>query len=81
MYNDLTDATIAENKLNESALKLKAAVSAGKLGLWDWDLVANTVYYSEEWKAQIGYEDHEISNDYEEWRSRVSIPTIWMLLW
>ena len=27
--------------------------------------------YAREWKQQIGYEEHEISDDFEEWRSRV----------
>lgn len=47
------------------------AVRAAKIGLWDWDILANSVFYSLEWKRQIGYETHEISDSFEEWRSRV----------
>ena len=54
-----------------SAEHLWLAVRAAKIGLWDWDIVANTVFYSPEWKQQIGYEVHEISDSFEEWRSRV----------
>ena len=41
------------------------------VGLWDRDLRTNQVYYSPEWKQQIGYSDEEIGNDFSEWRQRV----------
>ncbi len=47
------------------------AVTAGGVGLWDWDLRTNRVYYSPEWKRQIGYEPDEVSDDFSEWQSRV----------
>ncbi len=40
-------------------MKLRQAVEAGNVGLWDWDLVTNRVYYSAEWKRQIGFADDE----------------------
>ena len=41
------------------------------IGLWDWDLLTDSVFYSPEWKRLLGYQDAEISNSPEEWRSRV----------
>jgi PAS domain S-box-containing protein len=70
-FQDVTQRKKAEEKYTESALKLRQAVEAGNVGLWDWDLVTNRVYYSAEWKRQIGFADDEITNDFEEWRSRV----------
>ena len=49
----------------------RLAAVAANIGLWDWELPTNRVQFSPEWKSQIGYEDHEISNDFEEWRTRV----------
>ncbi|MFM9964584.1 MAG: PAS domain S-box protein, partial [Planctomycetaceae bacterium] len=34
-------------------------------------MVSNRVYFSPEWKRQIGYEDHEIESGYDEWESRL----------
>ncbi|MFN8467657.1 MAG: PAS domain S-box protein [Caldilineaceae bacterium] len=55
----------------EQTEKLKLAVRAGSVGLWDWDLHTNKVHYSEEWKQQIGYSDDEIEDDFGEWERRV----------
>jgi len=42
------------------ARRLKLVVEHTRVGLWDWDLVTDQVFYSREWKAQLGYEDDEI---------------------
>ena len=68
---DITKLKQTETELRESLLKQDEVVKAGSVGLWNWDLVTNKVQYSDEWKRQIGYEKHEINDEFEEWRSRV----------
>ena len=68
---DITDRKHSERELNESLLQQKEIVKASNIGLWDWDLISNKVKYSPEWKAQIGYDEHEISDDFKEWETRV----------
>ncbi len=68
---DITKRKQTEENLCEADLRLQQAVKSGNVGLWDWDLKTNKVHYSAEWKSQIGYEEHEIGDDYKEWESRV----------
>ncbi len=69
--SDVSDRKRAEEALREALVKQEAAVGAGNVGLWDWDLATGKVYYSSEWKRQIGYEENEIGNDFSEWENRV----------
>ncbi len=68
---DITERKAAEEALNEALLRQQEAVKAGNVGLWDWDLETNNVRYSAEWKRQIGYEEDEIGDNFDEWESRV----------
>jgi PAS domain S-box-containing protein len=70
-FTEITERKHAEIALQQAEARLRLIVQAANVGLWDWDLETNQVYYSPEWKRQIGYEDHEISNDFSEWQSRV----------
>ncbi len=69
-------AEIAERKqaeaiLRESELRLRLAIKAADIGVWDWNYETNSVIYSPEWKRQLGYADDEIANHYIEWESRL----------
>ena len=58
-------------ELRQSEARLRLATKAGNIGLWDWDFRTHRVSYSAEWKSQLGYEPHEISDDFREWRDRL----------
>lgn len=61
----------ALNAVREGELRLRQIARGGNVGFWDWDLKTNKVFFSAEWKSQIGYAEHEISDDFEEWQQRV----------
>lgn len=71
MAQDVTERICAERRLRESEARLRLLVHASNIGLWDWDLITNQIYFSPEWKSQIGYAQHEIPNRLEEWQCRV----------
>ena len=70
-FRDITERKRKETELREGALRLQTVASAGNVGFWDWNLLTDEVFYSPEWKRQIGYDDHEISNNFDEWRTHV----------
>jgi PAS domain S-box-containing protein len=61
----------AEDALSISKTRLELALRSSNVGLWDWNLQTNDVWFSPEWKRQIGYEEHEIPGRYEEWEKRL----------
>jgi PAS domain S-box-containing protein len=68
---DVTDRNRAHEALYESQRRLELIIRASNIGLWDWNLLDNTVYFSPQWKSQIGFTDDEIPNRFEEWQKRV----------
>ncbi|WP_144393351.1 PAS domain-containing hybrid sensor histidine kinase/response regulator [Pleionea sediminis] len=68
---DISDVKRTQNELYDTYLRLTESIKAANIGLWDWNLLTNTVWYSKEWKSQIGYDEEEVKNDFSEWKSRV----------
>ncbi len=53
------------------ALRLRLALAAGNVGLWDWDLQTNDVFYSDQFHRQLGYPLDTPMNSYQDWEMRV----------
>ncbi|TLS99222.1 PAS domain S-box protein [Aliarcobacter cibarius] len=52
--------------------KMELIINSINDGIWDWNLKTNEVYYSNQWKKILGFNDDEIKNDFNEWKSRVN---------
>lgn len=68
--------SVAELKKTKKALKLseerfQLAVDGSRDGVWDWDLVEKTAYYSPRWKAMLGYGEDEIKGTIDETLDRI----------
>jgi PAS domain S-box-containing protein len=68
---DISTQRRAQEALRATDQRLRMAAKAANVGLWDWDIQTNQVFYSPEWKSQIGYEGDEIGSSFDEWQSRV----------
>jgi len=69
--HDITARKQAEEAARVAQERLATAVKAANVGLWDWDLHANKIHFSPEWKRQLGHADDEIGDTMEAWESRL----------
>lgn len=67
---DVTVQKQVEEELRESRERLSLVVEGAKAGVWDWDMQTNRVLHDKQWKAILGFEEHEISGDTDMWVSR-----------
>src|SRR5687767_15049848 len=66
-----TERRRAEMALREMQKRLQLATQASNIGLWEWNIQTNEVFFSPEWKRQFGYLENEISNRFSEWEDRL----------
>lgn len=58
----------ARQKLRETEERYQLALEGSKTGLWDWDVVNDTVHFSPYWKAMLGYEETDIPDSFQGWQ-------------
>ncbi|MBH8557612.1 PAS domain S-box protein [Hymenobacter negativus] len=68
---DVTPLKLAESALRESDLRLGLAMEGFGDGAWELNLRTHQISFSSEYKAMLGYEDAEFSNEYETWLTHV----------
>ena len=68
---DVTQFKRDQDNLRTAEERWRYAIDSSELGLWDWHVPSNTVFFSNQWKAMLGHEPAEIGNGLSEWESRV----------
>ncbi|KZY80316.1 hypothetical protein A3755_11745 [Oleiphilus sp. HI0085] len=58
-------------KIRDSKELFSLIVQGSNDGIWDWDILANSLYLSPRWKAIIGYQDDELENDTKAFQKHV----------
>jgi diguanylate cyclase (GGDEF)-like protein/PAS domain S-box-containing protein len=71
LLNEIAERRQAEEALKESEERYALAAQGANDGLWDWNLMSNTVYYSERWWGMIGCPDRGTGTGPDEWLGRV----------
>lgn len=73
--NQLSKMIIERDEINkslaESEQRWKYALEGAGDGVWDWDINTNQTFFSKRWKAMLGYEDQDLTNEYDTWMSLV----------
>ncbi|TXT46336.1 MAG: signal transduction histidine kinase nitrogen specific NtrB [Limisphaerales bacterium] len=55
----------------EEVERLRLALRAANVGLWDWDLRTAQMRFSPEWKSQLGHAEDEIGDNFQEFEKRL----------
>ncbi len=70
VLTDLTEHRVQE-RLRASEERLRLALSAGRMGTWDWDIPAGRVLWSEGQFALLGLRPGEVEPSYDAWLGSV----------
>ncbi|MHC1728882.1 MAG: PAS domain-containing protein [Syntrophobacteraceae bacterium] len=70
-HTDITSRKQSEAALRESEARWQFAIEGADDGLWDWNVQSDEVFLSRQWKAMLGFEDHEIGTTMDDWDRRI----------
>jgi len=70
---DLQNQALKATNIVNQALKerMELALLGSSAGVWEWNLVDDSVYCSSAWKEMLGYKDHELPNLLSIWKDRI----------
>ncbi|TLP70680.1 PAS domain S-box protein [Maribacter sp. ACAM166] len=71
ILHDITKRKNAEQALKDSELRWKFAIEGNSDGLWDWNLITNELFFSEQYKKMLGFAKEEIDANLKEWNKRI----------
>ena len=71
MVVDISRRKQLDTALRESEERWHFALEGAGDGVWDWDARTDRVFFSEQWKAMLGFAGHEIGETLDEWDSRI----------
>ncbi|HEY9874407.1 MAG TPA: MHYT domain-containing protein, partial [Candidatus Obscuribacterales bacterium] len=70
-FTNITTGKQAQEALRESEARFALAVEGADVGIWDWELLTGHVYLSPRWKSMLGYEDEELANTLDNWKTSI----------
>lgn len=71
IYEDVTEREEAQRAFKSVETRYRLLTECSLDGVWDWDLEADSLYLSPRWKEQLGFEDHELPNQFDTWTERL----------
>jgi diguanylate cyclase (GGDEF)-like protein/PAS domain S-box-containing protein len=71
IVHDVNEKNLTQHALADSEFRWKFAIEGAGNGLWDWNVLTGTVFFSPRWKEMLGFTQDEIGCSLDEWRTRV----------
>ncbi|MEG4442660.1 PAS domain-containing protein [Microcoleus sp. AT9_B5] len=71
LEQEMGDRQQIQETLRQSEERYQLTLESVNEGIWDWRIQTNTIYFSPQWKAMLGYQDNEIINLFSSWETLV----------
>jgi PAS domain S-box-containing protein len=71
LKSQLEKLTFIQDALVKSEERFRLTLDATRDGIWDWDVVKGTTFFSHNWYTMLGYEPGELPASHATWRSLV----------
>lgn len=68
---DISESKLIQEKLRINEERWHYAFEASGDGIWDWDPIKKTFFYSIRWLDMLGYLPDEFTDSEQEWNSRI----------
>ncbi|MEG4198324.1 ATP-binding protein [Microcoleus sp. Pol12A5] len=72
LEQEMGDRQQIQETLRQSEERYQLTLESVNEGIWDWRIQTNTIYFSPQWKAMLGYQDNEIINLFSSWKTLVN---------
>jgi len=59
----------SKEKIEKSDELYRLAIATTNLGIWDWNVEEDAIYFSKLWKAQVGYKENELKDKFSTWQN------------
>ena len=69
VVRDVTEQKTAQNLLLQSEQRLQLALEGADLGMWDWNLQTNELYFSPRYLSMLGYVQTEFPHTLKTWEN------------
>jgi len=61
----------SNKELQEMKNLFELSVDSGNIGIWDWNLITNDVYFSDSWLKMLGFKKNELPYTMKSWRKQI----------
>jgi PAS domain S-box-containing protein len=71
ILRDVSPQRKLEEERRTKEERWRYGLDSGSVGVWEWNIITNEVYFSSSWKKILGYEKDELENKFEEFQKRI----------
>lgn len=68
---DLRERYAAAAALNAAQQRLELVLDAAQIGFWEWNAATERVFFSNQWRRQLGYPETDAPATLEFWKTRI----------